>query len=774
VTILDAVRLGYNRAGLSILPVREDGSKAPDVSRWAEFKTTRASLEQMRAWDFSTRAGFGVVGGAVSGHVDPWDFDCGTTFEAFLVAADACGLGDVVRRIRAGCEVETPSGGRRWLVRYPPDLPFQDVALARRPGRDGEPTTKTLIEITLFSILAPSNGATHPSGKPYHQLSGGLDTIATVTADERAALFSLARTFDQMPSREHEPAPKGALGASVADLKPGDDFNRRASWPDLLPDWTNVYERGDTIYLRRPGKDRGVSATINARGTDRLHVFTSSSVFEPDTSYSKFGAYAVLHHHGDFRKAALALAKQGYGQQDEAPAPASVVVPATPRTLADTIAVFRRWLSLDDPAPVIAVAAALVANRAAGDPIWLLLVCAPSTGKTEILSAATRLPWVLPAAKVTEASLLSGTSKRERTTGATGGLLRQIGEFGVLLVKDFTSVLAQNKDSRAEAMAALREVYDGAWDRPVGTDGGRVLSWRGKCGLVGGVTPALDQYGQVVSALGDRFVLLRMPDANVDDFGAAALRHGEQEQQMRQELREALAGLVEQADLTRVNRALSADECTHLIRLAAYTARTRTAVVRDGYGQEVAYSPQVEGPGRLVKAFARLLGGLEAIGCDSVTTWGTLTRIAVDCAPALRTKAIRELVARPTRTRTRDIAMAMQAVTKTASRYLEDLSLLKIAVHTKQGVADNSPDCWEASRWLREYWPESKTEKYTHAHKTLNGGFGPGAGADVTTCTTASFGTSQSPFSDSLSARLQDAGDARFRAGFKVKGRGQN
>ncbi len=385
----------------------------------------------------------------------------------------------------------------------------------------------------------------------------------------------------------------------------------------------------------------------------------------------------------------------------------------TPYTLSDTITVFRRWLYLDDPAPIYAVAAALVANRAAGDPVWLLLVCAPSTGKTEILSAASGIPWVLPAAKVTESSLLSGTPKRDRAKDATGGLLRQIGDFGVLLIKDFTSVLAQNKDARAEAMAALREVYDGRWDRPVGTDGGRVLSWRGKCGLIGGVTPALDQYGQVTSALGARFVLLRMPDASVDECGAAALRHGDHERQMRQELQDALAGLVEHADTTGVNRALSDDERRRLIRLAAYTARARTAVARDGYQQDVLYLPQVEGPGRLVKTYARLLGGLEAIGCDEATAWGTLTRIAIDCAPALRTKVIRELVKQPAPVRTSDIAAAIETVTKTASRYLEDLSILRLAVHGKQSKADNSPGLWAASDWLREYWPgQSKTDKY--------------------------------------------------------------
>jgi hypothetical protein len=223
----------------------------------------------------------------------------------------------------------------------------------------------------------------------------------------------------------------------------------------------------------------------------------------------------------------------------------------------------------------------------------------------------------------------------------------------------------------------------------------------------------------VVSALGDRFILLRMPDANVDLFGAAALRHGEQEKQMRHELREALAGLVEQADYSRVNRALVEDEGVRLIRLAAYTARARCAVARDGYTHDVQYQPQVEGPGRLVKAYARLLGGLEAIGCDRATAWGTLTRIAVDCAPALRTKVIRALLAQPTWVRTRDVAVATETVTKTASRYLEDLSLLRLAVHSKQTDADNSPDRWEASDWLREYWPEreSETDKYIHAHE---------------------------------------------------------
>jgi hypothetical protein len=385
-------------------------------------------------------------------------------------------------------------------------------------------------------------------------------------------------------------------------------------------------------------------------------------------------------------------------------------VPPQRRTLDETVDTFRRWLYLDDPASLYVVAATLVANRAPGDPVWTLLVCAPSTGKTEVLTACARLPWVLPVAKVTETALLSGTSAKERAADATGGVLRQLGDFGVMLVKDFTSVLAQNRDTRAEALAALREVYDGRWDRAVGSDGGRMLTWTGKAGLVGGVTPALDRYTQVVTALGDRFVLLRMPDADVDSFGRASLGHGD-EHIMRTELADTLGGLVEHADVGAVSRAISDDERDQLIRLAAYTARARTPVDRDGYHREILYKPQVEGPGRLVKAYRRLLGGLEAIGCDPDTAWSLLARMAVDSVPAMRTDIIRELLRRDAPARTAEIAASLDVVKDTAQLHLEDLSLLKVAAYDR-GDGDKAPYMWSATEWLRDHWPSTTDDLY--------------------------------------------------------------
>lgn len=379
--------------------------------------------------------------------------------------------------------------------------------------------------------------------------------------------------------------------------------------------------------------------------------------------------------------------------------------PVAPVALDAALDVFGKWLHMDDTAPVLAVAAVIVANLAAGDPVWLLIVGPPSGGKTEILSSCAGLPYIVPAAIITEAALLSGTSSKERAHDATGGLLRQIDKFGILLAKDFTSVLSQNRDTARAAMAAMREVFDGRWDRPVGSDGGKVLHWDGKCGFLGGVTPSYDRYGSIVNALGDRYLLLRLPDVAAQEQAEAALRSSQHETAMRQELAAAMTGLIAGADKARVHQELDADDTARLVKLSMFTACARTAVERDGYTGDLLVLPQPEGPARLVKALRRVLGGLLALGADTDTAWALLERISIDCAPAMRTKVMRALLAADTELRTADFATAVEMVTKTAHRVLDDLALLGIANRTKLGEADNAPDLWSASDWLRKCWP---------------------------------------------------------------------
>ena len=361
-------------------------------------------------------------------------------------------------------------------------------------------------------------------------------------------------------------------------------------------------------------------------------------------------------------------------------------VPPARKTLAETLTIFNQWLHLDDPAPVLITAATIAANKAPGDPLWLLQVGPPSSGKTESVQSAAVLPYVYSVGTLTEASLLSGVSTKDYDAGASGGLLRETGEFGVLLLKDFTSVLAMNSDARQQTLAALREIYDGSWDRLVGAGGGKSLHWHGKLGLIGGVTPAIDSHALVMGALGERFILLRLPDVDADAMGASALAQTDLGP-MRAQMREAMGGLIEHADIAKVTRTLTEDEKTKLIALAKYTATARTPVVRDGYTREVTVLPQPEGTGRLVKQYRALLGGLEAIGCAEAGAWLILHRVARDSVPALRAKIIDKLILGPTDPEpyagpeeilTGNIAKAVGLSAKNVRNHLEDLTLLNM------------------------------------------------------------------------------------------------
>jgi hypothetical protein len=150
----------------------------------------------------------------------------------------------------------------------------------------------------------------------------------------------------------------------------------------------------------------------------------------------------------------------------------------------DVVTVFRKWLYLPSLIPLYAALGTAAGNRLQGEPVWLMLVGAPSSGKTELLMSLKELPEVRVVGTLSEGGLLSGTSQKERALSAQGGLLKEVGDFGQLIVKDFTSVLSMAKSGQGPLLAALREIYDGHWTRTVGTDGGQSLAWSGKLGLL--------------------------------------------------------------------------------------------------------------------------------------------------------------------------------------------------------------------------------------------------------------------------------------------------
>jgi hypothetical protein len=339
--------------------------------------------------------------------------------------------------------------------------------------------------------------------------------------------------------------------------------------------------------------------------------------------------------------------------------------------------VFRRWLGDDyDLDALDALLCAFAAERLDGDPLWMLLISGPVNAKTESVQAASGIHARIVSTLSGEAALLSATAKRDRSTSATGGLLRQIGPRGLLIIKDMTSILSMNRDTRAGVLAALREIHDGRWTRDVGTDGGQSITWAGRLVVIGACTTAWDQAHAVISAMGDRFVLLRM-DSTYGRIAAGRKSIGNTglEATMRAELAAAVARVINDCD-PDLDLSLTDQETDDLLMAANLVTLARTGVEYDYRGDVIdAHAPEM--PTRFGKQLAQIVRGGISIGIARDRALNLALRCARDSMPPLRLLIMEDIAKHPHSTST-DVRKRINKPRATVDRQLQALHMLEV------------------------------------------------------------------------------------------------
>lgn len=317
-------------SGISTIPIKADGSKAPAIASWKPYQSRRPTPDEISAWYHDGTYGLAAIAGKVSGNLEIIDIDEPKLVEPFKQAVENQRPGLIGRLV----QTVTPSDGAHFYYRHDDESTRnQKLAEDERTNGQGERAPYTLIETRGeggYAIIPPSPAACHPDHKPYRFAQGDLATVPTITADERSILLHTARDFNAYlkptkdynrannnaprPSKEH---PYSRRSLVAGDDRPGSDYNARGEWGDLLPTygWTVVYTRDGVTYWRRPGKEYGISATTDYAGSDLLYVFSSNAApFESETAYSLFAALTMLAYNGDYAEAARALSRQGYGE----------------------------------------------------------------------------------------------------------------------------------------------------------------------------------------------------------------------------------------------------------------------------------------------------------------------------------------------------------------------------------------------------------------------------------------------------------------------------
>jgi hypothetical protein len=290
------------KAGYSVIPCN---GKIPDTNflpidkttlkpTWKPYKNSIVRNDVAEKWT----GNIAVICGKVSGGLTCIDFDVknGDKFDEFL-----CDMNHLLPELLSKLYYETtPSHG--YHVCFKSDISIKNKKLAC--NKSGVATIETRGEGGYF-VCAPSEN--------YAKYYGKLSSLNKITDNEAKLLIAVCESLNEFEEKVYIPKQKTEVTGDTV-------FNRYDSVSDpikllLKHGWKVVLTKNDTVYLRRPGKDKGISATWN-NVPNRLYCFTTSTVFKPETPYKASAVYTFLEHGGNFNEAANALRETIFGKNN--------------------------------------------------------------------------------------------------------------------------------------------------------------------------------------------------------------------------------------------------------------------------------------------------------------------------------------------------------------------------------------------------------------------------------------------------------------------------
>ena len=312
----------YVAAGLSVIPVRADGSKAPAVGKWEPYQERHPNAEELGSWFPDGRpVGVGVVCGAASRNLAVLDFESQAAWDGWFAK-----LPPHLQPLLATCPiVVTPSGGRHVYCSIAEGWVAGGV-LARRADK------KVLIEVRGQGhyVVAPGSPmACHKLNVPYRFEAEGWmapGVPAPVTLEQFTEMCDIAREANEWSPPEYQHTAASPSGGDATGA-PGWDFNHRGTWDEaglFEAGWKWARQSGtDKGTVRRPGKDGvGISGTVGTITSQKngwplfWNFSTSAPEFDPERAYTRFAVFAILKHRGDFSAAARDLRSKGYGERE--------------------------------------------------------------------------------------------------------------------------------------------------------------------------------------------------------------------------------------------------------------------------------------------------------------------------------------------------------------------------------------------------------------------------------------------------------------------------
>jgi hypothetical protein len=287
----------YTTVGFSCVPTGID--KMPYIPKGSSWIGGWNSISE-----YKSSHGIALLGGKASKNLECIDFD-NHFGDAKQVISDFWkieGVKDIIEKYSLPIE-STVSGGFHLLFRC--DLNEGNQKLASRPKYD-EDSKKIRADVLIetrgeggYFVVDPTPG--------YKVVKNDILNINFITAEDRGILLSACRTFNKNVKVYNKP--------EEDKDKPGDVFNRSSDSLDEMikalraDNWKELKEG----IWQRPGKDKGISATLGKAAPGIFYNFSSSAdPFESEKGYTAFQVVGLLKYGGDFKK----FAKELYEKYD--------------------------------------------------------------------------------------------------------------------------------------------------------------------------------------------------------------------------------------------------------------------------------------------------------------------------------------------------------------------------------------------------------------------------------------------------------------------------
>ncbi len=285
----------YKSVGLACLPTAKDKLPAiPKGESWLMGWNNESEYEKS--------FGIGVLCGNISGNLECIDFD-NHFGDAKQVLSDFLQIEEVktiYQKYKLPIQ-STTSGGFHVLYRCSVIAGNQKLANRPKYDKDLKKYKKDVLIETRgeggYFCIDPTPG--------YKLVRNDLSKIGHITPEEREILLSGCMSFNTYAEVKQRQEENKDLPGNIFNSNPESEREMKSAL--IRSGWQELREN----YWLRPGKKKGISATLGKVAPGVFYNFSSSAdPFDTNHAYSAFQVIALLDYNGDFSRFAKELAEK--------------------------------------------------------------------------------------------------------------------------------------------------------------------------------------------------------------------------------------------------------------------------------------------------------------------------------------------------------------------------------------------------------------------------------------------------------------------------------